>query len=171
MAEAFLDLCLETDGRVLVYWPLLNQSMDAIGEMLSDDTVLMGLADAGAHVGQILDASQPTWFLTHWVRTTGRITIERAVQRLTSDTADFVGLAGRGRVTPGSFADLNVIDWDALSLDLPEFAHDLPEGAGRWTQRARGYDCTIVNGRVTIEGGEPTGEMVGHVLRSGPDER
>ena len=171
MAEAFLDLCVETDGMVLVYWPLLNQSMQAVGEMLVDDTVIMGLADAGAHVGQILDASQPTWFLSHWARDRGVLTMERAVQRLTTDTADFVGLADRGRVVAGAHADLNVIDWDTLSLRMPEFAHDLPGGAGRWTQHATGYDCTIVNGRVTLIQGEHTGEFAGHVLRSGPDVR
>jgi N-acyl-D-amino-acid deacylase len=171
MAEAYLDLCAETDGEVLVYWPLLNQSMDAIGEMLADDTVIMGLADAGAHVGQILDASQPTWYLSHWCRELGAVPIERAVQRLTSDTADFVGLADRGRVVPGARADLNVIDFDRLALRMPEFAHDLPGGAGRWTQRAVGFDCTVVNGRVTLLEGEHTGEFAGEVLRSGPDLR
>lgn len=171
MAEAFLDLCVETDGQVLVYWPLLNQSMDAIGEMLSDDVVIMGLADAGAHVGQILDASQPTWFLGHWSRDTNTFPIERAVQRLTSETADFVGLPGRGRIAPGAFADLNVIDLDRLELRMPEFTHDLPGGAGRWTQRADGYDWTIVNGKVSLENGEHSGELPGGVLRSGPDLR
>ncbi len=171
MAEVYLDLCDATDGRVLVYWPLLNQSMDAIAEMLSDDTVIMGLADAGAHVGQILDASQPTWFLTHWVRDRGLLSIERAVQRLSSDTADFVGLSGRGTLRPGAAADLNVIDWDQLSLPVPEFVHDLPEGAGRWIQRGEGFVATVVNGRIALEHGEHTGEMPGTVLRSGPDER
>ncbi len=171
MAEAFLDLCDATDGRVLVYWPLLNQSMDAIAEMLTDDTVIMGLADAGAHVGQILDASQPTWFLTHWVRDRGLLPIERAVQRLTADTADFVGLAGRGRIVAGAAADINVIDWDGLSLLLPEFVHDLPGGAGRWTQRADGYRATVVNGTVAVDHGVHTGALTGHVLRSGPDIR
>jgi N-acyl-D-amino-acid deacylase len=171
MAEVYLDLCVETDGQVLVYWPLLNQSMDAIGEMLADDTVIMGLADAGAHVGQILDASQPTWYLSHWCRERGAVSLERAVQCLTSDTADFVGLPDRGRVVPGTHADLNVLDWDRLALRMPEFVHDLPGGAGRWTQHAEGYDATVVNGRVTLLGGEHTGELAGQVLRSGPDVR
>jgi len=171
MAEAYLDLCDESDGDVLVYWPLLNQSMDAIADMLADDTVIMGLADAGAHVGQILDASQPTWFLSHWSRDRGLIPMERAVQRLTSDTAEFVGLAGRGRIAAGAAADLNVIDWDALSLPVPQFVHDLPEGAGRWIQRAHGYVATVINGVVALEHGSHTGATPGTVLRSGPDER
>src|SRR5690606_31621318 len=171
MAEAYVDLCDESDGRVLVYWPLLNQSMDAIAEMLADDTVIMGLADAGAHVGQILDASQPTWFLTHWARDRGWRTPERAVQRLSSDTAAFVGLSDRGTVVPGMAADLNVIDWEGLALPVPEFVHDLPKGAGRWIQRADGYVATVINGVVALENGEHTGAMPGRVLRSGPDQR
>ncbi len=171
MAEAFLDLCDESDGQVLVYWPLLNQSMDAIAEMLTDDSVIMGLADAGAHVGQILDASQPTWFLTHWVRDRGLLSVEAAVRRLSADTAAFVGLPGRGTVVPGAAADLNVIDWDALALPVPEFVHDLPKGAGRWIQRAEGYVATVVNGVVALEHGRHTGATPGAVLRSGPDER
>ena len=70
-----------------------------------------------------------------------------------------------------AYADLNVIDWDALALDVPEFAHDFPHGAGRWTQRGRGYDATIVNGTVVLEHGEHVGGYAGRVLRSGPDVR
>src|SRR5262249_12899195 len=53
--EVFIDLAIETDGALLLSWPLLNQSVDAIGEMLQQPEVLLGLADAGAHVGQTMD--------------------------------------------------------------------------------------------------------------------
>ncbi len=49
-------------------YPFLNQELGAVEEMLDDPVVTLGLADAGAHVGQIMDASQPTFFLTYWVR-------------------------------------------------------------------------------------------------------
>ncbi len=124
--EAFIDLCLETDGRVVLQWPLLNQDLDAIEAMITSDVVLMGLADAGAHVGQIIDASQPTYFLTYWVRERGVFTVEEAVRRLTSDTAEFMGLPDRGVLRPGAFADVNVIDWDHLGLAMPEFRPRLP---------------------------------------------
>ncbi|MEX2031748.1 MAG: amidohydrolase, partial [Dehalococcoidia bacterium] len=71
--EAFIDLALETDGAVLLSWPLLNQSVDAIGEMLGQPEVLSGLADAGAHVGQTMDASAPTYLLTYWARERGAL--------------------------------------------------------------------------------------------------
>ena len=69
--------------------------------MLDDPVVTLGLADAGAHVGQIMDASQPTFFLTYWVRERERWTLEEAIRRLTSDTADLFGIADRGRAAAG----------------------------------------------------------------------
>ena len=114
--EAFIDLSLETDGAAAVNFPFLNQSLDAVEEMLGNKTVVMGLADAGAHVGQIMDASQPTFFLTYWVREQGLCTIEEGVRRLTSDTAELFGVKDRGVLRPGAFADVNVIDLDGLRL-------------------------------------------------------
>ena len=169
--EAFVDLNLETEGRIVLALPFLNQRIDAIEAMLGEDVVVMGLADAGAHVGQVMDASQPTYFLTYWVRERGLLSIEEAVRRLSSDTADFMGIPERGALRVGAYADVNVIDWDALALEVPEFAHDFPHGAGRWTQRGRGFDATVVNGRVVLEHGEHVGGFAGRVLRSGPDLR
>jgi N-acyl-D-aspartate/D-glutamate deacylase len=127
----------------------------------------MGLADAGAHVGQTMDASAPTYLLTYWARERGVLSIEDAVRRLSSDTASTFGIRDRGVVREGAFADVNVIDWDALALPVPEFVHDFPHGAGRFLQRAHGYDATIVNGQVFMEQGEHTGALAGVLLRGG----
>src|SRR5690606_21311313 len=81
--QAFIELSLESEGRVLLNMPFLNQDLGAVDEMLTDPTVVMGLADAGAHVGQIMDASQPTFFLSTWVRDRGVVPIEEGVRRLT----------------------------------------------------------------------------------------
>ena len=118
---------LETNGEVVLSYPFLNQRLDAVEEMLDDPLVTLGLADAGAHVGQILDASQPTFFLTYWIRERQRWSVEEAIRRLTSDTADLFGIVDRGRLRPGAFADLNVIDWDALHLPPPTYAYDFPQ--------------------------------------------
>jgi N-acyl-D-aspartate/D-glutamate deacylase len=165
--EAFIDLSLDSNGRVLLNYPFLNQRLDAVEEMLADPNVVMGLADAGAHVGQIMDASQPTFFLTQWVRERGLLSAQEAVRRLTSDTADLFGITDRGRLRPGAYADVNVIDLDALTLRLPEYVHDFPGGAGRYTQRADGYRASVVNGRVALVDGDHTGNLAGRMLRSG----
>lgn len=166
-AAAFIELGLETDGAVLANLPFLNQNLDSVAEMLDDPMVTLGLADAGAHVGQIMDASQPTFFLTYWVREAQRWTLTEAIRRLTSDTADLFGLSDRGRLVPGAHADVNIIDFDELSLPIPEYVRDLPNGAGRYVQHAGGYDMTIVNGVVVREHGEATGEQPGRLLSAG----
>jgi N-acyl-D-aspartate/D-glutamate deacylase len=164
--EAFVRISRETGGTALFNYPFLNQRMDAVAEMLDNPRVAIGLGDSGAHVGLIMDASLPTWFLLHWVRDRRRYRIEDAVRRLTSDNAQLFGIADRGVVQPGAFADLNVIDLDGLALDVPELVHDFPTGAPRYLQRSHGYAATIVNGAVFVEGGSPTGARVGQTLRS-----
>jgi N-acyl-D-aspartate/D-glutamate deacylase len=165
-AAAFLELALERRGRVLLNLPFLNQRLEAVEELLDDPLVTLGLADAGAHVGQIMDASQPTFLLSYWVRERERWSLEEAVRRLTSDTAGLFGLTGRGVLAPGAFADVNVIDLDGLVLHQPEYVHDFPGGAGRYVQRADGYVMTLVNGEVFMDHGEHTGSLAGVTLRS-----
>ena len=164
-AAAFVRLSRETRGRVLFNFPFLNQTMDAVEAMLHHPSIMIGLADAGAHVGMIMDASLPTFFLAHWVRERGDFTIEDGIRRLTSDTAAVFGIPDRGVLAEGAFADVNVFDLDALACPMPEYVYDFPGGAGRFLQRARGYDMTVVNGQVFMEQGEHTGVLAGNLLR------
>jgi N-acyl-D-amino-acid deacylase len=164
--EAFVRISLETEGRALFNFPFLNQRMDAVEELLDHPRMAIGLGDSGAHVGLIMDASLPTWFLLHWVRDRGKYSIEDAIRRMTSDTAQLFGVTERGELRPGAFADVNVLDLDKLALHLPEYVHDFPAGAGRYVQRAEGYRTTVVNGSVFVVDGETTGAHAGHTLRS-----
>ena len=164
--EAYLDAMDASAGRAIVNWPVMNQDESAIEEQLASPTTILGLADAGAHATQIMDASQPTYLLAHWARDRQVLTVEEAVRRLSSDTADFVGYRDRGRVAEGAYADLNVIDLDEVGLELPEIAHDFPGGVPRFVQRARGIEHTVVNGQPFLEDGEHTGALAGRLLRS-----
>ena len=165
-AAAYIELQLESDGELVCSFPFLNQQMSAVEHMLDDQLVTLGLADAGAHVGQILDASQPTFLLSYWIRERQRWSLEEGIRRLTSDTADLFGLAGRGRLVTGSFADVNVIDFEALELPAPSYVHDFPHGAGRYVQGSTGYDYTVVNGEVFMDHGEHTGVFAGAMLKN-----
>jgi N-acyl-D-aspartate/D-glutamate deacylase len=68
-------------------------------------------------------------------------------------------------MAPGYKADLNVIDFDHLTLHPPTIVNDLPAGGRRLVQRADGYVATIVSGRVAFREGEPTGELDGKLIR------
>lgn len=163
---AFVELNRKHRGRVQLWHPGLNQSMAAIEEMITNPTVAMGLADSGAHVGQIMDASSPTWLLSYWVKTRGVMSFEEAIRGWTSDTAAIFGIEDRGVLREGAYADINVIDVDNLGMELPEYKHDFPGGAGRYVQKGRGYEQMIVNGQVFMENGEHTGALAGVTLRS-----
>ncbi len=71
----------------------------------------------------------------------------------------------RGGLIGGYRADINVIDLQRLTLSMPEYVHDFPDNAGRFTQRARGYRATLCNGRAIVVNDELTGVRSGQVLR------
>jgi N-acyl-D-aspartate/D-glutamate deacylase len=169
--EVLYDRMLELDGRQLLMLAILSYSegdLEAIREMLEHPDSAFGLGDGGAHCGAICDASMTTFLLTHWARDRRRgprLPVEWVVRKMTRDTSELYGLGDRGVVAPGRKADLNVIDWERLRLELPELAFDLPAGAKRLIQRAHGYEATIVGGEVTFRDGEPTGALPGRLVR------
>jgi len=146
-------------------------SLDDIGAMMRHPSTVVGLADGGAHCSMICDASLPSFVLQHWVRDRSRgprLALPEAVRMLSQDPADLYELRDRGAVLPGRRADLNLIDLGALALELPEIARDLPTGAARVVQRARGYRATVVAGEVTFRDGAPTGARPGRLVRTRP---
>ncbi len=136
--------------------------------MLSHPRALVGLGDAGAHVGTVCDASMPTFLLSHWARDRTRgLPIEQVVKMQAHDTARFVGLRDRGTLEPGMRADINLVDLERLALGRPVMQRDLPAGGRRLVQRASGYLATLVAGEVIAEGGVLTGARPGRLVRAG----
>ncbi|MBL6951872.1 MAG: amidohydrolase family protein [Alphaproteobacteria bacterium] len=166
-----LELMLANDGQTLLLHPFENYcagDLEVVKEMLLDPNTVCGVADAGAHVGIICDASSPTSLLTHWGRDRSRgdkLPLEFLVRKQTSDTARTYGLLDRGVIATGYKADLNLIDFDALRLHRPELVYDLPAGGRRIIQKADGYRHTFVSGVEVMRDGEATGELPGQLLR------
>lgn len=160
-----LDLIVAHDGRGFFLVPLFNPDLEAAGAMLAHPRTTIGLGDAGAHTTQTSDASYATFALAYWVRERRLMPLERMVHKLTAQLAVLWGIADRGVLRPGAFADVNVIDFDRLDLRLPEVRHDLPAGAAALVQDATGYVATVVNGRPLMREGRHTGVHPGVVLR------
>ncbi|HEY5948059.1 MAG TPA: amidohydrolase family protein [Kofleriaceae bacterium] len=165
------DSLLEDDGKALLYFPVYNytgMNLDVVREMLVHPRALVGLGDAGAHVGTVCDASMPTFLLTHWARDRARgLPLERVVQMQARDTARFIGLVDRGTIEIGMRADLNVVDVSRLALERPVMQRDLPAGGRRLVQRAVGYVATLVSGVPIAEQGALTGARPGKLVRMG----
>jgi N-acyl-D-aspartate/D-glutamate deacylase len=116
----------------------------------------------------ICDASFPTWMLQYWgrdVASSEKFEIEWLVKQQAHDTAQAVGLDDRGTLEEGKRADVNLIDFEMLSVGVPEMLHDLPANGKRLVQRAAGYRSTIVAGSVVMKDGVPTGELPGRLIR------
>ncbi|TDJ44560.1 MAG: amidohydrolase [Gammaproteobacteria bacterium] len=164
--ETFLRISRDTDGKALFTVRFFNQNTAALADLISTDWCMPGLGDAGAHVGQIMDAGWATFVMSHWARDAGLYSTGEAVRRITSVPARLVGMKDRGILAPGMRADVNVIDLQRLHERMPEMVHDFPGGAARFIQRATGYKATVCNGQIILEDDEHTGIRAGEVIRN-----
>jgi len=163
--EFVIDRLIASDGHELFNTWFFSRNVAGLAELLTFDHVYPGLADTGAHAGQICDADMSTHYLSYWHRDRGIATLPDAVRRLTGLPAGVLGLVDRGTLEVGRFADINVFDVAALASEHPRYERDFPNGAGRLKIGSRGYAATLVNGTVITEQGANTGARPGQVLR------
>ena len=94
--------------------------------------------------------------LGRYVRGESLLSLPEAIRRMTSLPADTIGLEGRGRLEPGAWADIVVLDADAIrdeaTLEKPR-------------RNATGIDAVVVNGTIVYRNRRLTGELAGSVLR------
>jgi dihydroorotase/N-acyl-D-amino-acid deacylase len=96
-----------------------------------------------------------------YVRQKGILSLEEAIRKMTSLSAQRLGLHDRGLLRPGMKADLVIFDPERI-LDRATFTdpHQYPEG----------IEYVFVNGQVVVERGAVTQARPGHALR-GPGVR
>ncbi len=165
--DTFLDIAIEDGLGMQFNYELFNSDEDRIPELITDPRTMIGLSDGGAHVDSLCDAGYATYLLGTWVRDKRVMTLERAVQRITSEPAALFGITQRGRIAPGLAADFAIFDLATVGSDKTgEMRHDLPGGGRRLVVTSRGVEYTIVNGEVLFEHGRDTGVRAGRVLHS-----
>jgi len=165
--DAFLDLALGEDLETTFEDSTTQGDIQAVKEIFNNPHVLLGQSDAGAHVANATPGfGYSTIMLAHWVREHQIMSLEDAVKKLTFLPASLFGIHDRGLLRRGMAADVVVFDPEKIDLAEPEKVADLPEGAPRYIQRAKGIPYTIVNGSVLMKNGSHTGVYPGRVLRS-----
>jgi N-acyl-D-aspartate/D-glutamate deacylase len=168
--DMMLDLALLEGAPVRFRVPVVNFDEDEVEELLRDPNVVLGLGDGGAHLSQLCDACYPTYLLGHWVRERPALSLERAVQMLTSRPAQVFGIRDRGLLAVGRPADVVVFDPATVGAGPLERVYDLPAGADRLISKPAGIDAVLVNGTVLPAPGEawPAGlPFPGQLLRNG----
>ncbi len=127
----------ETDIERLMAWPFINFC-----------------TDGG------LDGTHPRGFgsfprvLGRYVRERQVLSLEEAIRKMTAQAASNVGIAERGRIEPGAFADLVLFDPETV---LDRATTDDPHAT------AVGIEMVWVNGRIVYEDGRPSGRQPGPV--------
>ena len=94
------------------------------------------------------------------------MSLEKAVRRLTFESASTFGLFDRGLLRPGMAADITVFDPETVAPLREDTVQDFPAGGWRIRELAQGIKTTIVNGEVLIEDGKHTGALPGKVMRN-----
>jgi N-acyl-D-amino-acid deacylase len=169
--DLVLDLSLASGLAARFRMAVLNTDEAEVQECLEHPATVLGLSDAGAHAGQLCDACFSTDLLARWVREKRVLSLERAVQMLTSRPAEVFGITDRGRLEPGLAGDVVVFDPDTVAAGGLTRVRDLPAGADRLVSQAKGIDAVVVNGVVVRRQGKDAisadGPLPGRVLRGG----
>ncbi len=165
--DAMLNLALAEDLETTFEDSTTQGDERAVKEIFGNPNVLLGQSDAGAHVASGNPGfGYATIMLAYWVRERQLMTLEDAIKKLTFLPASIFGIHDRGLLRRGLAADIFVFDPVKIDLAAPQRVTDLPEGAPRFTQGAKGIHYAIVNGKVLMDNGAHTGAYPGRVLRS-----
>ena len=167
--DVFIDIALDEDLETEFAHPADAAGRDeARAERLSNPFVHISVSDGGAHTRFLVNSVWPVYFLAHWIRDYGLMSLEEGHQKMSALPAWFSDMKNRGTLRVGDFADIMIYNMDELGLlyDRPRFETDFPGGEKRLVQKPTGMRYIIVNGAVTFIDNECTGALPGKLLRS-----
>jgi N-acyl-D-aspartate/D-glutamate deacylase len=169
--DALLDVVVADGLRTGLRPPMGESEADWVlrAQAWQDPRAIVGGSDAGAHLDTMCGAIYSTSMLGDGVRARGLLSWEQAVRLLTDVPARLYGLRDRGRLVPGGFADVVVLDPTTIGHGPVRTRDDLPGGASRLYADAVGVGHVLVNGTEIVRDGDFTGAVPGRVLRSGTD--
>jgi len=148
--ECLLDLLAEHDTDLRWHSEAANDRPEARKYLLGHKYTLPGFNDSGAHNRNMAFQDGALQMLRQAVEDPKWITIERAVERLTSAPATWLGLDA-GVLQPGKVADITVLDPTQLSSKLggPVEHNDDRVGHMRVVKRSDGVVSNVlINGKV-----------------------
>lgn len=148
-AGAMLDLSLEEDlGVHFLAAGMGHEDPRRIGPILADDLVHVGASDGGAHIQSFATYGDTGYLFSEFVRAGRHLSLEHAVRKLTSDTAQIWGMPERGVLRPGMAADVVIFDPNTIARGEERPVRDMPGGGMRYVRDARGIETVVVNGEL-----------------------
>lgn len=155
-ADWIADLLVADGGQVgVLVNSMSQQDVDTVARLPYSMLISDSLYCAGGLPHPRLYGSFPR-FLREYCLRRPVLSLEQAIAKMTGLPARRAGLAGRGEIKPGNWADLVLFD-PALFIDKATF--EAPE------QLAAGMELVLVNGAVAWHSGAPASAPGGHVLK------
>jgi N-acyl-D-amino-acid deacylase len=159
--DAAIDLVIEDGTRISTIYFLMSE--DNLRKQIALPYVSFGSdADSSAPEGVFLKSSNHpraygnfTNLLGKYVRDEHVIPLAEAVRRLTSLPAQTLGIANRGLLAPGNFADVVVFDPNTIGA---------PSTYEKPMQFATGVVDVFINGTQVLKDGEHSGAKAGRVV-------
>ena len=160
--DAAIDLVIEDDSRISTIYFIISE--DNVRKQIRQPWVTFGSdAEAPAPEGVFLKSStHPRAYgnfanlLGKFVREEHVISLPEAIRRMTSYATSDIGIADRGALKPGYFADVVVFDPQTIAARA---TYQNPH------QYAVGVAQVFVNGVQVLRDGEHTGAKPGRVVR------
>jgi len=149
------DHALDGGMQTMFDCKLFNVDEEKVRDLLVHPCAALGLGDAGAHLSFLCDAGFGLHLFGHWVRERGDLTLEQAVQLVTSRLADAYRIPDRGRLVPGAYADVILFDPQTVGRGEKRHVSDLPAGATRVDIPPLGLKGVWVNGQRVVDEAGP----------------
>ncbi|MBN1315311.1 MAG: D-aminoacylase [Anaerolineales bacterium] len=159
--ETALDLIVMSEASAGCIF--ISQMEENVEKLMQHPSVSIGSDGEALSIEGLLSQSHPhprsfgafPRVLGRYVREKKMLSLETAVKKMTSQTAGWFGLKGRGVIAENAWADLVLFDPNEI-IDAATFTepHCYPKG----------IPYVIVNGRIVIERGEHSGVLPGMIL-------
>ena len=163
--DVMIDIVLADDLETeFALTGLIHADVAQVIQLLDNPAMTLGSADAGAHISAFSGAGDTCYLFEKFVRTERLMSLERGVQRLTSDIAREWNIKDRGELKVGKFADLVIFDPDTIAREPEVWTDDLPGGSGRYVRGATGIAKVVVNGKLLVDGKTYTGATPGMLI-------
>jgi N-acyl-D-amino-acid deacylase len=160
--DAIVDLVIEDDAGAGAAYTIISESnieKQIVLPWLSSGSDAESSAPEGAF---LLSSTHPRAYgnfarlFAKYVRDEQLLPVEEAVRKLTSLPADVLSINDRGRLKTGHYADIVIFD-PAKIQDHSTYEKPM--------QYATGVSDVIINGKLALKDGEPTGAASGRALR------
>lgn len=160
--EALLNMLLVAEDRIIAFIDSLSE--DNVKAGLSSRISMVSSDGSGYNLHYIRkgDLVHPRSFgafprvIRKYVREEKIITLEEAVQKMSSLPAQKYGIKQRGMIKENMFADLAIFNFEKIA-DTADFKNPY--------QYPNGINYVIVNGKVAVDNSVYNGELAGRIIR------